>query len=111
MRSGKIVFGVVVGTRGIFNAKLATEGRASLLAKLEQLGYETVILPAEATPTGVVEGRRDGQMSAHLFREHQDEIDGIVVALPNFGDEVGVVHAVKEARLEVVPNSGSIAAA
>jgi len=101
MRNGRTVFGVVIGTRGCFNSRLASAGRTSLLGKLEQLGYEAVILPVEATPTGAVEGRPDGQKCARLFREHRDEIDGIVVALPNFGDELGVVHAVKGAALEV----------
>ncbi|HVO19863.1 MAG TPA: hypothetical protein VMU15_11440 [Anaeromyxobacter sp.] len=101
MRNGKTVFGVVVGTRGCFNSSLAASGRATLLAKLEALGYQAVILPADSTPTGAVEGRPDGLKCARLFREHRDEIDGIVVALPNFGDELGVVHAVHGAALGV----------
>jgi len=95
MRSGKTVFGVADGTRSCFNSRLATAGRATLLAKLETLGYQAVILPSDATPTGAVEGRPDGLKYARLFREHRDEIEGIMVALPNFGDELGTVHAGK----------------
>jgi L-fucose isomerase-like protein len=101
MENGTPVFGLVVGTRGCFNAKLATAGRASLLARMEALGYGFRILPTDATPTGVVEGREDGMKCARLFQAHRDVIDGIVVVLPNFGDELGIVNAVKHAKLDV----------
>ncbi|MCL6614662.1 MAG: fucose isomerase, partial [Firmicutes bacterium] len=89
----KSTFGVLVTTRGIFNPELARQGRKDLLAKLEKLGYKYVVLPAEATPSGAVETREDAAKCAKLFREHREEIDGIIVSLPNFGDEVGVVTA------------------
>lgn len=97
----RLTFGIIVGTRGFFNPELAREGRRQLLARLERLGYGTVILPPDATPTGVVEGAEDGKRCARLFREHAGEIDGIIVSLPNFGDEIGVVTAINEADLKV----------
>lgn len=38
---------------------------------------------------------------AAFFREHARDIDGIIVILPNFGDELGVVNAVKLSGLDV----------
>jgi len=101
MKNGKTVFGLIVGTRGCFNAKLATEGRAKLIEKMEKLGYEYVILPANATPTGVIETNSDGMKCARLFSEKRYEIDGIIVVLPNFSDELGIVAAVHGAKLDV----------
>ncbi len=97
----KLTFGIIVGTRGFFNPELAREGRRQLLARLAHLGYETVILPPDATPTGVVEGVEDGKKCAKLFREHAESIDGVIVSLPNFGDEIGIVTAIKESGLTV----------
>ncbi len=97
----RLTFGVIVGTRGFFNPELAREGRRQLLARLERLGYEAVILPSDATPTGAVEGAEDGKKCAKLFRERADSIDGIIVSLPNFGDEIGVVEALKGSGLKV----------
>ena len=97
----RLTFGIIVGTRGFFNPELAREGRRQLLARLAHLGYDTVILPPEATPTGVVEGSEDGKKCARLFRDHADTIDGVIVSLPNFGDEIGVVTALKESGLTV----------
>lgn len=97
----KTVFGVIVGTRGFFNANLAAEGRRATLAKLEELGIDAVILPADATPTQAVETYADAQKCATLFRDQRDRVDGVVVVLPNFGDEVGVVSTLNLAKLNV----------
>lgn len=99
--STKTTFGVIVTTRGFFNPDLARAGRRELLAKLDQLGYGYVILPYDATPTGAVETVEDAQKCARLFQERAAEIDGVIVSLPNFGDEVGVVTALDKARLNV----------
>lgn len=98
---GKVTFGVVVGTRGFFNPRLAVEGRQELLAKLDALGYSYVILPEDATAHQAVETRADAKKCAALFQEQRDRIDGVVVVLPNFGDELGIVETLHRARLDV----------
>ena len=97
----KMTFGLIVGTRGFFNSALAVEGRKSLIALLEKLDYKYVILPADATPTGAVETLEDARKCALLFNEKRYEIDGVIVSLPNFGDELGIVNALSMAKLEV----------
>ena len=37
---------------------------------------------------------------AALFREHAEEIDGIIVCLPNFGEEAGVADAIRMSKLD-----------
>ncbi len=101
MTQTQTTFGVIVGTRNCFNAELAREGREQLLSRLEQLGYQAVILPADATPTGAVEGIEDARKCAELFRGQAEKIDGILVSLPNFGNELGIVNAIRMAKLDV----------
>ena len=48
----KVCFGVIIGTRAYFNSELARDVRAQLLKALEEQGYDYVILPEDATPTG-----------------------------------------------------------
>ncbi|MBE9509581.1 MAG: fucose isomerase [Bacteroidetes bacterium] len=96
-----LTFGLIVGTRGFFNSKLAEEGKKDLIALMDKLGYKYVILPRDATPTGVVETIDDARKVAKLFNEYREEIDGIIVSLPNFGDELGIVNAIKWAKLDV----------
>ena len=81
-------FGLIVGTRGFFNPLLASEARKKLLARLDELGYNYVIPAEDATPNGAIETYQDAKICAEVFRQHQDEIDGILVVLPNFGDEL-----------------------
>ena len=97
----KQTFGVIISTRNIFNFQLAVEARLKVLDKLHNLGFGTVILPADATPTGNVEGYDDAVKCAEHFRKNADIIDGIIVILPNFGDELGVVNSISLSRLDV----------
>ncbi|WP_319563245.1 fucose isomerase [Marispirochaeta sp.] len=97
----QITFGVIPATRNIFNAELAISGRRSLLALLEKKGYGTVVLDENATPTGCVETYKDAKICADLFKRKRDDIDGIIVILPNFGDELGVVNTLALADLKV----------
>ena len=94
-------FGLIVGTRGFFNPELAVQGRKDLLAKLDKLGYNYVIPPEDATPNGAIESLADAKICAELFKQHRDDIDGVVVVLPNFGDELGVVQTLDMAKLNV----------
>jgi L-fucose isomerase-like protein len=97
----KLTFGLIVGTRNIFSSKLAAEARETLLKKMDKLGYGYVILPSSETPTGNIETVKDAQKCARLFSDHRDEIDGIIVVLPNFGDELGVVNTINMSKLSV----------
>lgn len=101
MKKDKLSFGVIVGTRGIFSAELAKCGRSQLLAQLQKLGHNAVILPAEATPSGAVESLADARKCADLFSQHRNEIDGVIVCLPNFSDELGIINTLNWAKLGV----------
>ncbi len=97
----KTTFGVIVGTRGFFNPKLAEQGRKQLLGVLDEMGFDCVILSKKDTPYGVVETVEDAKKCAKLFRDNYEKIDGVIVALPNFGDEIGVAVTLDLAKLGV----------
>lgn len=96
-------FGIIIGTRAYFNSELAKDVRKQLLKTLVDEGYDYVILPEDATPTGSssIETREDGLKCAELFRQNRDRIDGIIVSLPNFGFEIGIINAISVADLNV----------
>jgi len=99
----KMCFGLIIGTRAFFNSELAKDVRKQLLKTLADEGYDYVILPEDATPTGSssIETREDGLKCAELFRQNRDRIDGIIVSLPNFGFEIGIINAISVADLNV----------
>lgn len=94
---------MIIGTRAYFNSALAKDVRKQLLKTIEEQGYDYVILPEDATPTGSssIETREDGIKCAELFRQNRDKIDGIIVSLPNFGFEIGIINAISIADLNV----------
>jgi L-fucose isomerase-like protein len=94
-------FGVIVGNRGFFPAELCEDGRSRMLKVLEAEGLKAVALSPEDTPYGSVETHEEAKKCAELFKKHRDEIAGILVTLPNFGDERGVADAIRLAGLDV----------
>jgi L-fucose isomerase-like protein len=94
-------FGVIIGNRGFFPAVLARDGREETLRVLEKEGYKTICLTPDQTKFGSVETLQDARQCAELFKKHADQIDGIIVSLPNFGDERGVANSVRMSGLDV----------
>jgi len=97
----KTVFGVIVGNRGFFPDVLARDGREEILRVLEGEHYKAICLTPEETKFGAVETLQDARKCAALFNKHRGEIDGIVVTLPNFGDERGVANSIRMSGLDV----------
>lgn len=97
----KSTFGILIGTRNIFNAQLAKDARKIVLEKMQQWNYDVVILPEDQTPSGVIESYQDAKKCAALFSANRDRIDGIIIVLPNFGDELGIINTLKLSELEV----------
>jgi len=64
----KITFGLIVGTRGFFNSSLAVNGKKELITLMEKLGYDVVVLPNEATPTGVIETIQVGLFQQTIWK-------------------------------------------
>ena len=93
--------GVIVGNRGFFPSELCEEGRKKILKVLEEEGIKPIILSPDETPYGSVESLSDAHKCADLFKKHKDEIDGVLVTLPNFGDERAVANTLRWAELDV----------
>lgn len=96
-----ITLGVIVGNRGFFPDHLANSGRQTVLKVLAEEGINTVALSPQDTPFGSVESLAEAQKAADLFKAHQDEIDGILVTLPNFGDERAIANTIRFSGLDV----------
>lgn len=95
--------GVIIGTRGFFPAHLCEDGRKLILEVLKEEGFDAVVLPEDATSYGygAVESYEDAKKCAALFKANRDKIDGILVTLPNFGDERAVAGSIRLAELNV----------
>jgi L-fucose isomerase-like protein len=101
MANRKMTLGVIVGNRNFFPALLAKTGREDIIRVLAEKEIDPIVLSPEETKYGVVETFEDSRKCADLFRRNRDRIDGVVVTLPNFGDERAVANTLRLADLGV----------
>jgi L-fucose isomerase-like protein len=97
----RTTLGLIVGNRDVFPAALAKQGREDMLARLDALGVAAIALTPKDAPDGVVMTWKDAQACARLFRDNREKIDGILITLPNFGDERAIADSVKLSGLSV----------
>jgi L-fucose isomerase-like protein len=93
--------GLIVGNRGFFPDHLAAEGREEMIRVLQGAGVEVVALTPEESKFGAVETFAEAKRCAELFKKHRDSIDGVVVTLPNFGDERAIADTLRLSGLQV----------
>ncbi len=93
--------GVIIGNRDFFPDKLVAEARTEILELFKNLNITPVLLDETDSKLGGVEIFSEAKKCADLFKKHADEIDGILVVLPNFGDEKGVAETIKLSGLTV----------
>ena len=93
--------GVIFGNRDFFPDHLVSEARKDILALFKEMDIEAVMLGEKETKLGSVETYSHAKACADLFKANRDRIEGILVVLPNFGDEKGVADTIKLSGLNV----------
>ncbi len=97
----RATLGVILANRDFFPDRLISEARRDLMTLFAELDIEPVILDENDTKLGSVETFQHARRCAELFRQHRDKIEGVLVCLPNFGDEKGVADTLRMAELGV----------
>jgi L-fucose isomerase-like protein len=97
----KMTMGMIVGNRGFFPDHLAKTGREEMIQALQKAGIDVVTLSTEESKYGAVETHEEAKRCAALFRSKGEQIDGVIVTLPNFGDERAIADTLRLARLQV----------
>jgi L-fucose isomerase-like protein len=93
--------GVIIGNRDFFPDRLVADARTEILTELGKLNIKAILLEDWQSKLGGVETFHDARTCAELFKKHQGEITGVLVVLPNFGDERGVAETLKLSGLNV----------
>ena len=102
MKTKKSTFALYFGNRGFFPATLLKGARSEMSAALKKLGHETLMLDANATRNGAVETVEEGKIFADFLQKNREMFDGVILCLPNFGDETGAVAALKNAGVPIL---------
>jgi len=100
--SPKSTFAIYIGNRGFFPASLLMAAREELAKVFGKLGYDIIMLDPAATRHGAVETVAEGRIYAQWLKQNQGKFDGVILSLPNFGDENGAVAALKDAGVPIL---------
>lgn len=98
----KMTFALCFGNRGFFPESLIAEARREVKGVMDKLGYETLIMEEDATRYGAVETVEEGKKFAAFLKEHEGEYDGVILSLPNFGDENGAIAALENCGVPIL---------
>ena len=93
---------VLVANRGFFPSSVIESARAEMKEAIEKAGAKALLSPVELTKYGAVETIADGMAFNEFLNEHRGEFDGLVICLPNFGDENGILEAIKDLNVPIL---------
>jgi len=97
----KMTIAVMYGNRDFFPDELVLEARKDIEELFAEFDLNMVALPATASKNGSVETWAHSKACAELFKNHREEIEGVLICMPNFSDEKGVVDTLKLSQLNV----------
>jgi L-fucose isomerase-like protein len=97
----KMNLAVILGNRDFFPNHLVTEARKDLLQVFHELDVVPIMFSTDQGKLGAVETWQHATLCGELFRKHRDQIDGILVSLPNFGDEKAIADTIRLSGLDV----------
>ena len=97
-----MTFALYFGNRGFFPETLIASARAEVKAAVEALGFKTLLLDENATRYGAVETADEGRVYAKWLADHKGEYDGVILSLPNFGDENGAIAALRDCGVPIL---------
>lgn len=88
-------FGLLISNRSFFPDHLVKTARQEILEALNKWGHRVITLSENDTFMGETMTYEEARKCAELFKRHRDEIDGIIVCLPNFGEEASIADAIR----------------
>ena len=93
---------LLIANRGFFPSSVIESAREEMTQAVERAGAEALIMDASLTRYGAVETREEGEAYASFLAEHCGEYDGLIICLPNFGDENGIKEAIKDVKVPIL---------
>lgn len=92
---------ILIGNRGFFPSTVIESARREMLEAIEKAGAQALIMDTSLTRYGAVETREEGEVFANFLLQHRGEYDGLIICLPNFGDENGIKEAIKDVNVPI----------
>lgn len=97
-----ITFALFFGNRGFFPGELIADARKELADAVTKAGYQYIMMDETETRYGAVETIEEGEKYAKFLDEHRGEYQGVILCLPNFGDENGAMVALRNCGVPIL---------
>src|SRR5512136_1922952 len=101
MKKEKSTFALFFGNRGFFPESLIAIARKEVTETLKKLGYKSLMMDISLTRYGAVETTEEGRKYAKFLSDNRGKFDGVILVLPNFGDENGAAAALQDAGVPI----------
>ncbi len=95
-------FALYFSTRDVFPASLIKSARQDVSKLLKQRGHAVLMTDDQITRNGAVETRAEGEIYAKFLQDNRGRYDGVIIVLPNFGDENGAMAAFRNVDVPVM---------
>ena len=102
MKKTKITFALFFGNRGFFPGEVVAGARAELTKAVTDAGFNYICMEEDKTRYGAVETLAEGKQYARFLKENEGKYDGVILCLPNFGDENGAIAALQDAGVPIL---------
>lgn len=93
---------LLVANRGFFPSSVIEETYGDMHAAAAKVGVELLEIDEGKIKYNAVETTQEGMIYHDFLEEHRGEFDGVIISLPNFGDENGIKVALRDINVPVL---------
>jgi len=102
MKQEKTTFALFFANRGFFPGEVIAEARKEMIKAVTDNGFDYICMDESLTRYGAVETRAEGKLYAKFLEENKGKFDGVILCMPNFGDENGAAVALADANVPIL---------
>ncbi|MDO4277009.1 MAG: hypothetical protein Q4D16_25390 [Eubacteriales bacterium] len=93
---------LLIANRGFFPSSVIEAAREDMRQAAKNSGVELLEMDSSLTHYGAVETRQEGELYADFLAQNYGLYDGLIICLPNFGDENGIKEAIKDVEVPIL---------
>lgn len=98
----KITFALFFGNRGFFSPEPIAGAIAEMKQTVLECGFDYICCKESLTRYGAVETAAEGRIYVGFLEENRGKYDGVILCLPNFGDENGILAALGDVKVPIL---------
>ena len=93
---------LLVANRGFFPSSVIEATYGDMRAAAAKVGVELLEIEPGKVKYNAVETTQEGMVYHDFLEAHRGEYDGVIISLPNFGDENGIKAALRDVKVPVL---------